>query len=320
MSRHSSEHIDVRLTQIRLEADNVASYELRPLLGGPALPAFQAGAHIDLHLPENRVRSYSLVNDPHERHRYVIAVQRAADGRGGSAWMHRVPRVGERFTISAPKNDFPLCESARDSVFICGGIGVTPVVSMVRRLERIGASWRLHYAVREPSRAAYTDDLAQLDTDSRVEMYFQNEGRRPDVRAIVERAPAGTHLYCCGPRGMVDDFIAACATRPQQEVHFERFAAANDAASQGGFEVVLHRDGRRIAVSPGKTILDSLLDHGVDVQYACSAGVCGTCRVGVVDGVPDHRDDFLSIEEKAGNRAVMVCCSGSLSPTLVLDL
>lgn len=320
MSQHYPERIEVQLTQIRLEADDVASYEFRPV-GASVLPAFEAGAHIDLHLPENRVRSYSLANDPHERHRYVIAVQREATSRGGSAWMHRVPRVGERFTIGAPKNDFPLCESARESVFICGGIGITPVVSMIRRLERIGAPWRLHYAARERTRAAYADDLALLpDADSRIDMYFQSEGQRPDVRGIVERASVGAHVYCCGPRGMVDDFIAACAGRPQDEVHFERFAAANEAASDGGFDVVLKRDGRRIAVSPGKTILETLLDHGVDVQYACSAGVCGTCRVGVIDGVPDHRDDCLSAEEKAGNCAVMVCCSGSLSPTLVLDL
>ena len=320
MSQQFPERIEVRLTQIRLEADDVASYEFRPV-GAPQLPAFEAGAHIDLHLPENRVRSYSLVNDPHERHRYVIAVQREDAGRGGSAWMHQVPRIGERFTIGAPKNDFPLCERARESVFICGGIGITPVVSMIRRLERIGAPWRLHYAARHRARAAYLDDLAEVaGTDARMEVYFQNEGRRPDVRGIVGRAPAGAHLYCCGPRGMVDDFLSAAAGRPEEEVHFERFAAASEAASDGGFEVVLQRDGRRLAVAPGKTILDTLLDHGIEVQYACSAGVCGTCRVGVIDGVPDHRDDFLSAEEKAGNGSVMVCCSGSRSPTLVLDL
>lgn len=320
MSQQIPERIDVRLTQIRFEADDVASYEFRPV-GATHLPAFEAGAHIDLYLPESRVRSYSLLNDPHERHRYVVAVQRELAGRGGSAWLHSVPRVGEQFTISAPKNDFPLDEHARESIFICGGIGVTPVLSMIRRLERIGAPWRLHYAVRERSRAAYTAELAQIDhTDSHVEMYFQNEGRRPDVGSIVTKAPAGAHLYCCGPRGMVDDFIAAGAARPREEVHFERFAAASESASEGGFDVVLKHDGRRIAVSSGKTILDTLLDNGVEVQYACSSGVCGTCRVGVIDGIPDHRDDFLSAEEKDRNCSVMVCCSGSLSKTLVLDL
>ncbi|ABE33620.1 2Fe-2S iron-sulfur cluster binding domain protein [Paraburkholderia xenovorans LB400] len=320
MSQHNADRIDVRLTQIRLEADDVASYEFRPI-GTPVLPAFEAGAHIDLYLPENRVRSYSLVNAPHERHRYVIAVQREAAGRGGSAWMHRTPRVGDRFTIGAPMNDFPLCEAARQSVFICGGIGITPIVSMIRRLERTGASWQLHYAARERSRAAYADDLAQIDeAGSRITMHLESEGGRLDLRRVVERAPADAHLYCCGPRGMVDAFIEACASRPRAQVHFERFAAANESATAGGFDVVLGRDGRRIPVAPGKTILDTLLDHGVDVQYACSAGVCGTCRTGVIDGVPDHRDDYLTDEEKAGNRAVMVCCSGSLSPTLVLDL
>lgn len=320
MSQHNAERIDVRLTQIRLEADDVASYEFQPI-DTPALPPFEAGAHIDLYLPESRVRSYSLVNDPHERHRYVIAVQHEVAGRGGSTWMHRSPRVGDRFTISMPMNDFPLSEDARESVFICGGIGITPVVSMIRRLERTGGSWQLHYAARERSRAAYARDLAQIGAaDSRITMHLQAEGGRLDVRRVVERAAADAHLYCCGPRGMVDEFIAACASRPHEKVHFERFAAASESATGGGFDVVLKSDGRRIQVAPGKTILDTLLDHGVDVQYACSAGVCGTCRTGVIDGVPDHRDDFLTDEEKAANRAVMVCCSGSLSPTLVLDL
>lgn len=320
MTQPNAERIDVRLVQIRLEADDVASFEFRPL-DAPLLPAFEAGAHIDLYLPENRVRSYSLVNDPHERHRYVIAVQREASGRGGSLWMHGTPRVGDRFTISAPMNDFPLCESAANSVFFCGGIGITPVVSMIRRLERLGAHWRLHFAARHRARAAYAEELALLpEADARVTMHLENEGTRVDLRRIIAQSPAGTHFYCCGPRGMVDGFIEACSSLPPEQVHFERFAAASESATEGGFEVVLKRCGRRIPVPTGKTILDVLLDEGVNVQYACSAGVCGTCRTGVVDGVPDHRDDFLTDEEKASNSAIMVCCSGSSSPTLVLDL
>lgn len=320
MSQHNARRIDVRLTQIRLEADDVVSFEFRPI-DAPVLPSFEAGAHIDLYLPENRVRSYSLVNDPHERHRYVIAVQHEASGRGGSAWMHRTPRVGDRFTISAPLNDFPLDEGAHESVFICGGIGITPIVAMIRRLERSGGAWRLHYAVRTRGRAAYVKELSEIpNADARVTLHLQDEGGVLNVRETVARAPAGAHLYCCGPRGMVDEFIDACASRPADQVHFERFAAASESATQGGFEVVLKSDGRRIPVTPGKTILDALLDCGVDVQYACSAGVCGTCRTGVIDGLPDHRDDFLSDDEKANNRSMMVCCSGSLSPRLVLDL
>lgn len=320
MSQHTTERIDVQLTQIRFEAEDVASYEFRPI-GASSLPEFEAGAHIDLYLPENRVRSYSLANAPHERHRYVVAVQRESNGRGGSKWMHDVPRVGDRFKISAPKNDFPLNESAAESIFICGGIGITPAMAMVHRLNHTGAKWSMHYAARSCERASYADELANMpDANSRVTMYFQNEDQLLNVRELVENAPTGAHLYCCGPRGMVDAFIEACADRPQEQVHFERFAAASDAATGGGYEVVLNRDGRRITVSPGNSLLDTLLDHGVDVQYACSSGVCGTCRVGVIDGEPDHRDDFLSADEKAGNRAIMVCCSGSRSSTLVLDL
>jgi vanillate O-demethylase ferredoxin subunit len=206
-------------------------------------------------------------------------------------------------------------------VFICGGIGITPVVSMIRRLERLGAKWQLHFAARHRARAAYAEELALLpEADSRVKLLLESDGFRVDIRRLVSEAPAGTHFYCCGPRGMVDDFIASCADLPQEQVHFERFAAASESATGGGFDVVLQKSGKRIPVQPGKTILDALLDQGVDVQYACCAGVCGTCRTGVIDGVPDHRDDFLTDEEKASNTAVMVCCSGASSKTLVLDL
>ncbi|MFM0402539.1 PDR/VanB family oxidoreductase [Paraburkholderia aspalathi] len=320
MSQPNADRIDVRLIQIRLEADDVASYEFRPI-DAPLLPAFEAGAHIDLYLPENRVRSYSLLNDPHERHRYVIAVQREVSGRGGSAWMHMTPRVGDRFTISAPLNNFPLNEQAENSVLICGGIGITPVVSMIRRLERLGARWQLHFAARHRARAAYAEELALVpEADNRVKLHLESEGARIDIRRLVSEAPGGTHFYCCGPRGMVDDFIASCTSLPQEQVHFERFAAASESATEGGFDVVLKKSGQRIPVQAGKTILDALLDRGVDVQYACCAGVCGTCRTGVIDGVPDHRDDFLNDEEKASNTVVMVCCSGASSKTLVLDL
>lgn len=320
MSQHNPARLAVRLTQIRFEADGIASYEFTPV-DAPELPAFEAGSHIDLYLPENRVRSYSLLNDPHERHRYVIAVQREADGRGGSAWMHVTPRVGDMFTISAPLNDFPLREDAAESVFVCGGIGITPVLSMIRRLERIGTKWQLHYAARSARRTAYARELAALACDGgQLALHIEETGKRLCVREIVARAHPDAHLYCCGPRGMVDEFIDACSGRPREQVHYERFAAANESATAGGFDIVLYRSGQRIPVAAGKSMLDVLLDHGVDVQYACSSGVCGTCKTGVIDGVPDHRDDYLTDQEKQSNRAVMVCCSGSCSKTLVLDL
>ena len=316
----STQQLSVRLTQIRYEGEDIASYEFRAVEGSP-LPAFDAGAHIDLFLPDNRIRSYSLANDPQERHRYVVAVQREANGRGGSLWMHTQPRVGEIFKIGTPTNDFPLNETAEESIFICGGIGVTPALSMAHRLNTLGAKWSMHYAVRSPARAPYMADLSQMSSlDSGVTLYFQNEDQFLDLRKIIDSAPAGTHFYCCGPKGMIDAFIEAGKSRPDEQIHFERFAAASEASVDGGYEVVLQRSGRRVKVPSGKSMLDALLDSNVNVPYSCSSGVCGTCRVRVIDGQPDHRDDFLTVEEKAANHDIMVCCSGSLSKTLVLDL
>ncbi|MDR6855835.1 PDR/VanB family oxidoreductase [Variovorax guangxiensis] len=313
--------IEVRLRNIRLEAEGIASYEFVPVNGTP-LPAFTAGAHIDLHLPREMVRSYSLVNAPSDAGRYVVAVQRDPQGRGGSAWMHEAPRVSDRFRISAPSNDFALAEDARQSVFIAGGIGITPVMSMLRRLDALGRDWKLHYASRAPEQTAFIDELRSLQRhDDQVAFCFgATREARLSIRAIVEAAPRDAHLYCCGPGRMIEDFLDACAARPAAQVHYERFSASSEAATEGGFEVVLKKSGQRFEIAPGKTILDTLLDHQVDVQYSCSAGVCGTCRTGVIDGQPDHRDDYLTDEEKRENRSIMVCCSGARSKTLVLDL
>ena len=136
----------------------------------------------------------------------------------------------------------------------------------------------------------------------------------------MREAPAGAHLYCCGPMGMIDDFIAATAGLAPQRVHLERFSASQAAATDGGYEVVLARSGKTVAVDSGRTLLDTLLDSGVPIQYSCSQGICGTCCTPVLEGRPDHRDDYLSAEEKSANRSMMVCCSGSLTPRLVLDL
>jgi ferredoxin-NADP reductase len=313
--------INVRLRQIRLEADGVASYEF-VAAGQGELPSFTPGAHIDLHLPQDMVRSYSLANASYDRGRYLIAVRHEPDGKGGSAWMHAQPRVGDRLRISPPVNDFPLADEATDSIFIAGGIGITPVLSMLLELEAQGRPWRLHYAGRSERETAFVKELKALDGgNGRVEFRFGLEPQpRLDIGTIVASAPAGAHLYCCGPSGMIDAFLAAGSGRPAQTMHCERFAASSEAATGGGFEVVLNRSGRRFTVIPGKTILDTLLDNSVDVQYACSSGVCGTCITGVVEGEPDHRDDFLSADEKQANKSVMICCSGALSKTLVLDL
>ena len=313
--------LQLKLQAMRLQAEGIVSYEFGAA-DGRALPAFTAGAHIDLHLPGALVRSYSLANDPAERHRYVIAVDRAADSRGGSAWMHQTPRCGDTLAASAPVNDFPLYEDAPLSVFIAGGIGITPMTAMIARLNTLGRRWQLHYAARSPQRAAYVQQLEALaGPHGRVDVRYSSEGLgRFDLAAIMREAPAGAHLYCCGPTGMIDDYLAATEGLAKERVHLERFSASQAAATGGGYEVTLARSGKTVSVSDGKTLLDALLDAGVAVQYSCSQGICGTCCTTVLEGTPDHRDDYLTPEEKAGNRAMMVCCSGSLTPRLVLDL
>jgi vanillate O-demethylase ferredoxin subunit len=318
----STATLKVRLEAIRREAEGIASYELAAP-DGSALPPFTAGAHIDLHLPDGLVRSYSLVNSQDERHRYLIAVYRDEGSRGGSSWLHQVPRVGDVITISPPRNDFALHEDARHSILIAGGIGITPLAAMASRLQRLGRSWRLHYAARSPEQAAFAQSLGTLaqQPGGALDLHFSSQQQaRLDLARIVREAAPDAHLYCCGPAGMIDAFIAACAGRDAATVHCERFAATQEAATEGGYEVVLARNGRKLAVAAGKTILDTLLDNGIEAQYACSQGVCGTCMTTVLEGQPDHRDDYLTDAEKAANNCIMICCSGAKSARLVLDL
>ncbi len=313
----------VRVKRISFEAENINSYELVALAGGDLVP-FTAGCHIDLHLPDGMIRSYSLVNDQGERNRYVVAVNKDAGSRGGSSFIHETVRAGDLLTISHPKNNFALQENAVHSVLIAGGIGITPLLSMIRRLEALGRSWELFYAARTRSAAAFLDELNALrpNVPTNIHVNFDQEpsGRMLDLPAIAKGAPANAHLYCCGPVSMLEAFEAATADRPGDHVHAEYFKAKEKPALAGGFEVKLARSNRTITVLAGKSILDALLDAGIAVSYACTEGVCGTCETPVIEGMPDHRDLFLGKEEQAASKTMMICCSGSKSPTLVLDI
>jgi vanillate O-demethylase ferredoxin subunit len=313
--------LEVLLKSITFEAHRINSYTLQAADSAP-LPAFTAGAHIDLHLGPDLVRSYSLTNDPAERHRYVIAVKHEPDGRGGSAFVHTGLKVGDVLSISAPRNNFALDEGDHASVFVAGGIGVTPILSMLRRANALGRRWTLHYASRTRHDAAFLQDIRRLANGNDVNAVFDHEagGTPLDLAAIATAAPDGTHLYCCGPLPMLEAFKAATRSRPSRTVHLEYFSTDQEAVTEGGFEVRLAKSGRTIAIARGKTILAALLDAGIPVSYACSEGTCGTCETRVIDGLPDHRDVYLTDEEHAGNKQIMICCSGSKTPLLVLDL
>lgn len=316
-----SSPIAVLVKSIRHEAEGIASFELRPAEGG-SLPAFTAGAHITVDMTPEFSRSYSLVNSQEETHRYVIAVSKDRASRGGSRYMHDSVKVGDILHVSTPRNNFPLLESAKRSVFIAGGIGITPLWNMARRLHSLGADWALHYATRSRPAAAFIDEMASLGPEAmrRIHLRFDDEadGRKIDLNEVLD-VPPDVHVYCCGPIPMLRAFEAASASRPPSTVHAEYFSAPETTAS-GGFTVRLARNRVVIKVSEGSSILDELLQRGIDVPYSCREGTCGTCETRVLDGIPDHRDVVLSEDERRSNSKIMICCSGSLSAELVLDI
>jgi vanillate O-demethylase ferredoxin subunit len=334
----STTQLNLRIRAIAQEADGIHSFELVEE-GGAALPPFTAGAHISLHLPGGLARSYSLTNMPGEQHRYVIAVNRDRASRGGSRYLHEQARVGQILRAEAPRNLFALEESAQRSVLIAGGIGITPIRSMIRRLEALGRDWRLHYCARRPGAAAFLDELA---ADARVATYLDGAApdgaapdgaaldgaaldgaapaRRLDIAATVAALPRDAHVYCCGPLPMLEEFRRHTATLPAERVHFEHFSAAETPALEGGFIVRLARSGRSVRVPPGHSILQALLDAGVAPAHSCQQGVCGSCETAVLAGRPEHRDQVLSEAERASGKSMMICCSGSLDAELVLDL
>ena len=310
------------LRQIRLEACGTASFELADP-EGHLLPSFTAGAHVDIQIPGGPRRSYSISSPPGERSHYRITVKRDPSSRGGSAWLHEHARVGMRLQVHGPRNHFELDEGAPHSVLVAGGIGITPLLPMICRLAELGRPWSLHYSARSAEEMAFDSELQQLQARSGGELrryLTAGGGERMDLPTLVGEAPAGAHFYCCGPAPLIDAFLAATSQCPSSRVHYERFSATQAADLGGGYALELARDGRRITVPAGQSMLDALLDAGLDLPYSCTQGICGSCRVGVLDGQPEHRDECLSEQERAGNRVVIPCCSGAATPVLLLDL
>jgi ferredoxin-NADP reductase len=306
-------------------ARDTCAFEFRPVSGASLAP-FTAGAHVELMLPNGVRRAYSLCNSQGETHRYVVGVKKASPSRGASAYLHEQIRVGAEIDVGEPRNNFPLIETAAHSVLIAGGIGVTPIFGMLQRLVSIGASWELHYASRTRGDGAFLDELNAHATRNppRVRLAFDREpgGKLLDLAAIVAAAPPHSHFYACGPTPMLAAFEQATSALAAEQRHIERFTGGGEMpkAEDAGFEVVLARSNKSLQVPPGKPILDVLLDEGVDIAFSCMDGVCGSCKVGVLDGVPEHRDVVLTPAERAENKWMMVCCSGAKSERLVLDL
>lgn len=318
---HDEQDLTLRIRQLRWEAEGVVSVQLEDPSGAD-LPTWAPGAHIDLHLPGDIIRQYSLCGRPDERQVWRVGVLREPVGRGGSAAVHEILRPGDLVRVVGPRNHFALAPSP-DYVFIAGGIGITPLIPMIEQAAAAGAQWRLVYGGRELASMAFVRDL-QADYGDRVEVLPQDQHGLLDLETLLGAPRSTTLVYCCGPEALLNAVEERCADWPEGALRVERFAPKRrDVAAPGsetGFDVVLERSGVTIAVPPGTAILEAVESQGIDVPNSCREGICGTCETSVLEGVPDHRDSLLSDSERAANDTMMICVGRSLSRRLVLDL
>ena len=316
--------LKAKVVAIRDEAIDIKSFEFASASGEP-LPPFMPGSHIDVHVAPGLVRQYSLCNGPCDTDQYRIAVKREADSRGGSSHLHEALRVGDAIEIGEPRNNFGLKPRRGPVMLVGGGIGVTPLLSMALHLLDEGAEFSLHCFTRSIAHTAFHALLSERRFLGKVDFHYATE---PDaVRAYLRRLlwhrPENAELYLCGPRPFMDLVEStAAATWPPESVHLEYFQA--DSAALSGpretFTIRLARSGGEHVVGPDQTIAGVLRDAGVAIETSCEQGVCGTCLTGVLSGVPDHRDVFLTDEERAAGDKIMCCVSRARSEVLELDL
>lgn len=315
--------LHVLVTQKTIEAENICSFELQSADGGE-LPAFSAGAHIDVHLANGLVRQYSLCNHPKERHRYLIAVLRDSQSRGGSQALHASIEPGQHLTIGTPRNLFPLVPAARNHLLFAGGIGITPMLAMAQELAESGEAFELHYSFRSPERAAFLDMLQSEPFKQHVVAHDDTQpGSRLDAATLLQAPAADLHLYVCGPATFMNYVLesAAAAGWAAANLHREYFAAApQPTATDLSFEVELARSGRTFFIPAERSVFEVLDEAGVEIDSSCEQGICGSCITGVLQGIPDHRDQFMTSAEHARNDRFTPCCSRAKSPRLVLDL
>ncbi len=313
---------DLSLRVARREeiARDIHLFELRHMDGRP-LPEFTAGAHLVVRVPNGLIRKYSLSGDPADRDRYVIAAKREVPGRGGSASLIADAAAGSELLVSAPVNDFALARNAQNFVFIAGGIGITPIMAMIRQLRvAAGKSFELYYCTRSPEDTAFRQELSAPEFGRKV--MFHHDGGDPakalDIWPIVAERKNRAHLYCCGPRGLMQAVRDMTAHWSSTAVHMEAFSEpVRQKTDDRPFRVRLARSGETIVVPVGTTILEAMRAAGHVVPSSCETGTCGTCRTTLISGEADHRDLMLTGNDRA--ISIMICVSRAKSDELVLD-
>ncbi|GAA3528027.1 PDR/VanB family oxidoreductase [Nocardioides daeguensis] len=314
MARESS--LRARIAQRRRCADGVVVLDIEPVDGD--LPGWGPGAHIDFAPDGGPRRQYSLCGDPADPGRWRIAVLDVVDGRGGSRWIHEHVRAGDEVTVAGPRNHFAF-EDAPVYQFVAGGIGITPILPMLRAAEAAGADWRLAYGGRTRASMAFLDELEAYG--ARVSVLPQDETGLLDLPRILGEPVPGRAVYACGPEPLLAALEAELAGRPGERLHLERFSPKEQVdGGSGAFEVEIASTGARIGVGEGVSIIDALAAAGIEVDFSCREGTCGTCETGVLGGVPDHRDSILTAEEREANDCMLICVGRCRSGPLVLDL
>jgi vanillate O-demethylase ferredoxin subunit len=290
---------------------------------GRELPSFEAGAHIDVTVNDQITRQYSICSDPSERNIYRLGVLKDPSSRGGSAGLHGTISDGDELVVSVPRNLFPLDESADFSLLVGGGIGITPMIAMAHKLHAAGRGFRLHYCVTDPDKAAFLSELKASPFSDKVHIHFDqsSEAKAFEPATDMPEAQATTHIYTCGPTGFMDWILGAAKTKgyASSQLHKEDFGVDVD-LSGSAFTVEASRSGKTIEITDGQSIADGLIAAGIDVALSCEEGICGTCLTDVLEGEIDHRDLYLSDEEKEDGDVILVCCSRAKSRKLVLDI
>ena len=301
----------VQVHSIHEIAKQTLRFTLNPA-DGRALPAFEPGAHIDVYLPNGLVRQYSLCGKTIDLF-YTIAVKCDEGGRGGSVNLHTQVKVGDFLAVSTPRNHFPLIASEKKVVFIAGGIGITPIFSMIQSLMMQNRDWELHYCAR------FYEELNQIDAN-KVNSYFSEEPIL-NIESLFELCEDGLDIYCCGPAGLMQSVERIASNHPMKKVHFEWFTAPTTKDYKNiAFEIELKKSNIVLSVPDNKSILSVLRENGYLPLSNCEQGLCGSCETVLLEGKADHRDTLLSDEEKEANKIIMICVSRAKSDRLVLDI
>lgn len=315
--------LKVRVARIETLTPEIKRFTLVDL-EGKHLPAFSGGSHVVVVIDEadkTYRNAYSLMNSPYDSSAYQIAVRRVSEGRGGSRFLHTQVKEGDLLQIMQPANLFPLAKHARQHVFIAGGVGITPMYSQLDELHLKQVDFELHLAVRGPEHTKLGLEL-QARYGQHVHLYVLGEGPRMNIRQVLAERPLGSHVYVCGPDSMIDDTIdsAHALGWTDSHIHYERFVEQGSLGES--FSVTLARQGVTLEVAPDQSLLEAAEEAGYSVPYLCRGGACGYCETEVleIEGELDHRDDWLSEEDKLSKRKFMPCVSRANCSRLVVDL